>query len=67
MFSFTCSGFFLSSLVNNEQTAINIGLGLFILFFLAGSILVSIFYSGGLTNEYSYDLYRTLFMAVPGK
>ena len=66
MFAFTCSGFFLSSLVNNEQTAINIGLGLFILFFLAGSILATIFYSGGLTNDYSYDLYRTLFMAVPG-
>ena len=66
MFAFTCSAFFVSSLVGNEQTAINVGLGFFILFFLAGSIVVSIFYGSPLTNELSYDAYRILFMAIPG-
>ena len=66
MFAFTCSAFFISSLVGNEQTAINIGLFFFILFFLAGNISAAIFYGSGLTNEYSYDWVRTLFMLIPG-
>jgi ABC-type multidrug transport system ATPase subunit len=68
MFAFTCSAFFVSSLVSNERTAINIGLFFFILFFLAGSIATSIFYgsASALTNEYAYDWVRVLFMAIPG-
>ena len=66
MFAFSCSAFFVSSLVGNERTAINIGLGFFILFFLTGTIVVGIFYGSPLTNEYAYDVYRVLFMAIPG-
>ena len=65
-FAFTCSAFFVSSLVHNEQTAINIGLGFFILFFLAGGFAVIIVYGSTLTNEYQYDYIRVLFMALPG-
>ena len=66
MFAFTCSAFFVSSLVGNERTAINFGLFMFILFFLAGNIVVAIFYGSGLTNEYAYDWVRVLFMVIPG-
>ena len=66
MFAFTCSAFFVSSLVHNEQTAINIGLGFFILFFLAGGFAAAIVFGSVLTNEYQYDWLRVLFMALPG-
>jgi ABC-type multidrug transport system ATPase subunit len=66
---FTCAAFFISSLTHNEQTASNIGLLFFLLFYLFGQIATFLFYgpfSAIGTNSYYFDLYRYLFMLVPG-
>ena len=70
LWMFSCAALLISSLTHSEQTASNIGLLFFLLFYLFGQLVTFLFFgefSAALgTNAYSFDVYRYLFMLVPG-